>query len=296
MTTRSSLDSQIEDIKQVATVLQAYTTTFGQPDDELELRAIVGAIAASVATVSIENRKLELFIDRVIVAYRTLEPDALVVETGAQLLAEKASIWLKEQETAVRNIMNAYLQRFAPKDMDWQTSDTVGLAQTIIATLNDGSLSRSGSKALVRRAIASFDVEKALSHWVAPEWIALAQRIASYLERGKLQAELQSIAWAYVQQFQSILSPQLIEQIMKEGPMNVSASEFMSGDLSDFSQMLYYKFQLLEADPITTKSHEQIAVGVHRAVEAFKARHKTDIDLTKGILTGDLQVSSPFFS
>ncbi len=294
-TNQPAPDSRIENLKQVVNVLRAYSVTFGQPENELELRAVVGAIAASVATVSIENSKLEPFIDEVIAAYSSLGTDASLVDVSAQLLAERASIWLSEQETLVGNIMNAYLQQFAPEDADWQTSDIVGLAQTIIATLNDGSLSRSGGRELVKRVIATFDLERALSRWVAPEWIALAQRVASYAEKGDLQAELQSIAWAYVQQFRSILSPQLIEQIMEEGSMNVSASEFMSGDLGDFSKMLYYKFQLLEADPVVTKSHEQIAAEVHRSVEAFKAQNKINTDVTTGIQTGNLKISSPFF-
>ncbi|MEM8501822.1 MAG: hypothetical protein AAF716_01555 [Cyanobacteria bacterium P01_D01_bin.1] len=296
VTTQPSSDSRIENLKQVVNVLRAYSVTFGQPENELELRAVVGAIAASVATVQIENSKLEPFIDEAAAAYNSLGTDASLVDVGAQLLAEKASVWLKEQESAVSNIMNAYLQQFAPDDAQWQTSDVVGLARTIIATLNDGSLSRSGGKELIKRVVSSFDLERALSRWVAPEWIALAQRVASYAEKGDLQSELQSIAWAYVQQFQSILSPQLIEQIMQEGSINVSASEFMSGDLSDFSKMLYYKFQLLEADPVVTKSHEQIAADVHRAVEAFRERNKVDADLTMGVQDGDLSISSPFFN
>ncbi|MBE9062006.1 hypothetical protein [cf. Phormidesmis sp. LEGE 11477] len=294
MTTQPSSDARIENLKQVVNVLRAYSITFGQLEDELELRAVVGAIAASIATVSIKDRQLEPFIDEAIAAYSSLGTDASLVDAGAQLLAEKASIWLDEQEIAIINIMNAYLQQFAPEDADWQTNDIIGLAQTIIATLNDGSLSRSGSRVLVKRVIASFEVKKALSRWVAPEWIAIAQRVASYTEKGDLQLELQSITWAYVQQFQSILSPQLIEQIMEKGSINVSAAEFMAGDLGDFSQMLYYKFQLLEADPLVTKSHEQIAAGVYQAVEDFKAHRETDVDVTMGVSTGGLKVSSLF--
>ncbi len=296
VTTQPSSDPRIENLKQVVNVLRAYSVTFGQPENELELRAVVGAIAAIVATVQIENSKLEPFIDEAIAAYNSLGTDASLVDVGAQLLAEKASVWLAEQENAVSNIMSAYLQQFAPEDADWQTSDIVGLAQIIIATLNDGSLSRSGGKELVKRVVNSFDIERALSQWVAPEWIALAQRVASYAEKGDLQAELQSIAWAYVQQFQSILSPQLIEQIMQEGPMNVSAAEFLSGDLGDFSRMLYYKFQLLEAEPIVNKTHEQIVADVHSAVEVYRERNKVNTDLTTGVQDGNLSVGSPFLN
>ena len=296
MTGQPSSDSRIEDLKQVVNVLHAYGMTFGQLDDELVLRAVIGAIAANIATVSIENSQLESFIDEAIATYRTLETDASLVDASTQLLAERAAIWLDEQETAVSNVMIAYLQQFVPEEVDWQTSDTVELVQTIVATLNDGSLGRSGSRALVKRVIVSFDLQQTLSRQVAPEWIVLAQQIANYLKKGKLQAELQSIAWAYVQQFQSILSPQLIEQIMEADPINVSASEFRSGNLGDFSQMIYYKLQLLETDPIVTKSHEQIATDVHQAVEEFRARNKTDTNLTQSVTTGDLQVSSPFFN
>ena len=303
MTTQSSSTSRLESLKQVINGLRAYSITFGLPDDELERRAVVGAIAATLTSVSVENSRLERFIDEAIATYHaaynslgtsTLEAEASLVDASAQLLAEAASIWLDRQGAIVSNVMNAYVQQFVSEDRDWQTSDTIELAQTTIATLNDGSLSRSGSQELVRRVIASFDIDQALSCWVAPEWIAPAQRIASYTIKGNSQSELQSIAWEYVQQFQSILSPQLIEQILKEGAMDTS-SKFTVYDLG-FSQMLYYKFQLLETDLVTTKSHKQIEARVHKAVEDFKEHTKTNTNVTRGISAGDLQVSSPFFS
>ncbi|MEL7226343.1 MAG: hypothetical protein AAGL17_16305, partial [Cyanobacteria bacterium J06576_12] len=147
---------------------------------------------------------------------------------------------------------------------------------------------------LIDKVLKTFNLDAALSRWVAPEWIALAQRVASYVDKGDLQQELRSVAWAYVQQFQAILSPQLLEQILETGPLNLSPAEVLSGDLNDFSQMLFYKFQLLEADPVVTKSHEAIAGDVHKAIAEFKKNQPPTIDVTKGIQTGDLEISSPF--
>ena len=103
-----------------------------------------------------------------------------------------------------------------------------------------------------------------------------------------------SEALPYIQQFQAILSPQLLEQILETGPLNLSPAEVLSGDLNEFSQMLYYKFQLLEADPVVTKSHEAIATDVHNAIAEFKKNQPPAVDLTTGVLTGDLEISSPF--
>ncbi len=284
---------KFENLKQVLNVLRAYVVTFGQPDSEAELRAVVGAVVANVATVTVENKDLEKFTTEAIAAFQSLGMEAALVDVSAQLLAEQVAVWLRDQEAMVKNVLSAYLQQFAPDNVEWRPENIVALTQTIVAILNDGSLSRSGGRALVSRVVVTFDLDEALSRWVAPEWVALAQQVASSLEKGSLQAELQSIAWAYIQQFQAILSPQLIEQIIQQGPINISPSELLSGDLTDFSQMLYYKFQLIEADPVVTKSHEAIAADLHRAVAGLQARRQPGLDATVGHQE-DLSIYSVF--
>ncbi|MGB3296612.1 MAG: hypothetical protein WBB01_26810, partial [Phormidesmis sp.] len=213
-------NSKFDNLKQVLNVLRAYVVTFGQPGSEAELRAVVGAVVANVETVSVENQDLEKFTTEVIAAFKSLGIEASLVDVAAQHLAEQVAIWLKEQETMTSNVLSAYLQQFAPDDADWRPEDIIALTQTIVATLNDGSLSKSGGRMLVNQVVGAFNLDKALSRWVAPEWVALAQRVASYVEKGSLQQELQSISWAYIQQFEATLSPQLIEQIIQQGPIN----------------------------------------------------------------------------
>lgn len=288
-------NSKFDNLKQVLNVLRAYVVTFGQPGSEAELRAVVGAVVANMATVTVESKDLEKFTSEAIAAFQSLGIEAALIDVKAQHLAEQVALWLKERETMASNVLSAYLQQFAPDDADWRPENVIALTQTIIATLNDGSLSKSGGRALVNQVVETFDLDEALSRWVAPKWVALAQQVASYAEKDSLQQELQSIAWAYLQQFEAILSPQLIEQIIRQGPINVSPAELLSGDLTDFSQMLCYKFQLLEADPVVTKSHEAIAADVHRAVANLRARRKPALDVTTGNQE-DLSVYSVFVS
>lgn len=289
----ASATSPIENLKQVLNVLRAYVVTFGRPASEIELRAVIGAIVANLTTITIENSQLERFMDDAVAAFESLGTEASLVDVTAQLLAEQVSVWLREQESTVQNVVSAYLQQFAPDDAVWNSGEVISLVQTVIATLNDGSLSNSGGQVLVDRVIKAFDLEQSLSRWVAPEWVALAQRVANYVQHGDLQSEVRSIAWSYIQQFKAILSPQLIEQIAQNETLNVSPSEFLSGDLGEFSQMLYYKFQLLDADPVVTKSHEAIAANVHEAIAALQAQREPGLDVTKGIQSGDLEISSP---
>lgn len=286
----STESSTLDQLKQVLSALRAYTVTFGSPDSELELRAVVGAILANVAAV--ESSQIEGVISEAIAALNTLGPDDSPIDVTAQLLAEQAAVWLQAREDSVSNVLSAYLQQFAPDDAVWSAGEITSLVQTVIATLNDGRLSRSGGRLLLNRVTKSFDLKRAISRWVAPEWVAIAQRVASYVSKGDLQTEVQSIAWAYIQQFQSILSPQLIAQIMQAGPINVSPAELLSGDLSDFSQMLYYKFQLLEANPVVTKSHSEIAAEIHRAIADWQARQGSAVDVTERVQTDDLAVGS----
>jgi len=292
-TVPSEKPSSIKNLSLVLNVLRAYTVTFGQPGSDLDLRAVIGAIVANLVEVKVENPQLERFIDEAIAAYQSVGKDATLVDVTSQLLAEQVAVWLREQEVTVDNVLSAYLQQFAPDDANWETGEIISLVQTVIATLNDGSLSRSGGRALVNKVVETFELDKALSRWVAPEWVALAQQVASYNSKEELQSEVRSIAWAYLQQFQAILSPQLIEQIMETGPLNLAPSEVLSGNFGDFSKMLFYKFQLLEADPVVTKSHAEIAAEVNQAIASFNANRTPPFDATQGIQTGDLEISSP---
>ncbi|MGB3669385.1 MAG: hypothetical protein WA984_04690, partial [Phormidesmis sp.] len=108
----------------------------------LDLRAVVGAIVANLTTVLVENSQLERFIDEAIAAFDSLSQDANLVDVAAQLLAEQVFVWLREQENAVEQVASAYLQQFAPTDAAWESNQVLALLQTIIATLNDGSLSQ----------------------------------------------------------------------------------------------------------------------------------------------------------
>ena len=291
---RSARQSKLQNLKQVLNVLRAYTVTFGRPDTALDLRAVVGAIVANLTTVSVENSQLERFIDEAIAAFDSLSQDANLVDVAAQLLAEQVFVWLREQENAVEQVASAYLQQFAPTDAAWKSNQILALLQTIIATLNDGSLSQSGGRSLINRVLAAFNLDQALSRWVAPEWIALAQQVASYVDNSDLQVEIQAIAWSYIQQFQAILSPQLIEQIIETGPLNLAPADVLADDLDEFSSMLYYKLQLLESDPVVTKSQAAIAADIHEAAANFKHRRPPIGDVTTGVKPNDLTISSPF--
>ncbi len=288
--------SKLQSLKQVLNVLRAYIATFGRPDTALDLRAVVGAIVANLTTVSVDNSELEKFIDEAIAAFDSLSQDASLVDVAAQLLAEQVFVWLREQGNAVQNVASAYLQQFAPTETAWEQNQILSLLQTIIATLNDGSLSKSGGRSLINRVLATFDIHQALSRWVAPEWIALAQQVASYVDNGDIQLEVQAIAWSYIQQFKAILSPQLIEQIIETGPLNLAPAEVLAGDFGKFSEMLYYKFQLLEADPVVTKFQAAIAADVHEAAAKFKHSQPAVVDVTTGIESSELTISSPFTS
>lgn len=156
--------ASLESLKQVLNVLRAYSVTFGRPDTPLELRSVIGAIVANLTTVNVENRRLEAFMDEAIAAFDSLGMESSLVDVTSQMLAEQVSVWLSEQETTVRNVVSAYLQQFAPEDVAWDSTSLLGLVQTVVAALNDGSLSKSGGRALIGRVLASFDLEIGRAH------------------------------------------------------------------------------------------------------------------------------------
>ncbi|NEP17165.1 MAG: hypothetical protein F6J97_09685 [Leptolyngbya sp. SIO4C1] len=257
---------------------------------DLELQAAAAAAVTRLAESALTAEQLQAQVETVVAAFKSgvtslPEPISAVVVAAA---AEVRS-WLQTQQNNLLNGLTAYVQQFSPA-----VADLTDIAGTLIAILNDGRTTIPEGRWLLQTVLQQFDLAQAVQTWVPPEWFAIAQRVFQYRQNAGFEATVFAVAQAYLQKFQSLLTPQLIEHILKEGSLTIDPQELLDGNLDALANTLFFKIQLLEASPPVTKTDEAIAEQVHEAVQRFHDRSSAAVDLSVPVSTGDLSVGSPW--
>ncbi|MEM9903778.1 MAG: hypothetical protein AAF921_01990 [Cyanobacteria bacterium P01_D01_bin.44] len=289
-----SLKLPPETASRVLSILDAFSQLFGPPTSELELRAVIGAILMRVEKYQVLPQQMIPLVERLVAAYRARGTATAAVGALADAAAEGAArqvkAWLKKREEAIAEGLAAYAQQFE-STLDSAT-DLIDVTQTLIAILSDGQFSPQEGRWLLQTAVEKFNLAEALQKWVPPEWFAIAHQVAQYREKATFESTVFAVVQAYMQRFQSMLTPALMEQILKNGTLNIDPSQLLEGDIVRLTDLMVFKMQLLEASPMITKSDEEIAAQVHSATEQFKATYGWDGDISQPIASGDLEVSS----
>ncbi|MEO1591239.1 MAG: hypothetical protein AAFU71_08110 [Cyanobacteria bacterium J06632_22] len=269
--------------------LPLFQDLFGVPESTLELRARVGALLNIIDGITVAPFEVETTIDQVIAAVQAR------AETETGRWVKTARQWLRQQSDTLTGVVSAYVQTYARRI---ESSELVAVATTSVAILSDGKLSPSEGRQLTQQLIQSFELDKALRQAVSPSVLALAKRVAQYRSKADIEADILSIAQSYLQKFGGLLTPELMKQVIQKGTLNLSPETLLSGDWEDLggldnvARTFVFKMQLLEADPLTSKTAEEIADQVHEAVERFN-RSNNAIDLTSPAADDDdLSLSS----
>ncbi|MEO1401030.1 MAG: hypothetical protein AAFV72_07190 [Cyanobacteria bacterium J06635_1] len=287
-----------ETTNRVLSILEAFSRLFGAPTSEIELRAVIGAILMRVEKYQVLPQQMIPLVEMLVSAYRAgqkVTAGATVgalADVAAEGAARQVKDWLKTRQEAVSDGLAAYVQQFE-STLDSAT-DLIDVTQTLIAILSDGQFSPQEGRWLLQTAVEKFNLAEALQKWVPPGWFAIAHQVAQYREKATFESTVFAVVQAYMQRFQSLLTPALMEQILKNGTLNVDPSQLLEGDMVRLTDLMVFKMQLLEASPVITKSDEEIAKQVHSAIEQFKATHGWGGDISQPIASGDLEVSSGF--
>ncbi|MEO0459153.1 MAG: hypothetical protein AAF152_21610 [Cyanobacteria bacterium P01_A01_bin.114] len=280
-------------IDRALAILDAFDQLFGTPTSELELRAVIGAILLHTEHIQALPHEMAALIEAVEAAYRSGARVAAgdLANAAAEVAAKRIKDWLQTREEALFGGLAAYAQQF-DSTLD-SAAELVDVTQTMIAILNDGQLSAPEGRWLLQTALEKFDLTKALQKWVPPEWFAIANQVAQYRKNASFESTVFGVVQAYIQRFQSLLTPELMQHVLKNGTLNVDPQQLLEGDIVRLTEVMLFKMQLLEASPPVTKSAEEIAAQLHTAIREFKARRRIR-DLSQPTALGDLEVSGGF--
>lgn len=266
--------------------LRVFIETFGPIDSDLDLKATVRALLAADASMPAEIEHIDQLITSTVELFRQQQAQ----RDHLQQLAQTAQSWLKQREASVLEVASAYVQRFSPH---LPQSELIDVLQTAVVLLWGNNFSVAEGKSLVHKVLKAFDLDLAQRRWVSPQLLEIAHHVADYRGKADFEADLMAVVWAYLQKFQALLTPQLIQQILKTGVAGINPGALAAGDLQEIAETVFFKVQLLEASPPAFKTKEAIVNQVHQAVQDFQAQRQAGaIDVSQPVPVGDLEVSS----
>ena len=271
-------------VVQLVEALPVFQDIFGTPESDLELRARIGALLKMMeagSALPLAPAEIESTIDLVIAAFQVRAE----AETGRWVKAARQ--WMREQADQLTDVVSAYVKEFATQEWAQQIeqSELAAVVSTSVAVLGDGKLSPSEGRQLAHQLMQTFNLDDALGRAVSPTVVAMARRVAQYRSNADFEADILSIAQAYLQKFGGVLTPELMKRVIQKGTLNLSPEALLSGDFDDLggldnvARTFVFKMQILEADPPTSKTAEDIAAQVHESVERFN-HSRSAIDLT----------------
>ncbi|MEO0539537.1 MAG: hypothetical protein AAFZ80_01590 [Cyanobacteria bacterium P01_A01_bin.105] len=287
-------------VVEIVEALPVFQQMCGDPESELDLRARVGALLAVMDGVELLPGETEPLIDDVLRAFQVR------THPGMSRWVTAARTWLSQQADQLTQVVSAYVQEFASPALvkklaqkidDRELTAVVSTAVAVVGSVSDGQLSPSEGRQLARQAIHAFNLDEALSRVVPAGMVTLARRVAQYRHKADFEADVLSIAQAYLQKFGGILTPALMTRVIRQGTLNLSPERLLSGgldnpgDLNQMARVFTFKMQLLDADPPVTKTAQAIAQQVHDSVTEFNRGHRA-LDLTEPNPNGTLSVSS----
>lgn len=271
--------------------LQAYAITFGVPEVAVELGGIANAIALVDDTLKPITTSRDPLDALVKAALQQFDPRDMLnqwVDQYTQQVIQRAKTWLADQQTEVFNTVQAYVQHYVPEPIASDALKT--LVASVIPVVRDGVISQAEVDALLHFVIARFDWQTVMEQWIDPKYIAIAQRVASYLHYSPLeQLTLESVV-AYLQTFQAkstAITETLIEQvltaILSRGDLIHVDTDISLEQQKLMVKQVSIKLILQKASSPASKTAQEIAAEVNRAVLRFQLEREPGLDVRRPI-------------
>lgn len=298
------------DALQLLTALELFEQTFGRSQSQLELQAIIGALAT---VMDLNDDTLNDVLHQVAHYYQ--EPQSLeeLVDAAKRQLfvatIQTAKERLTDAEETLLLLIRAYLQRVTSK---LSAAEFVEMAKAAIVLLDRGplldgepsSLSFPERKRLLYIVLQTFSVQ--LSQPIPVLGEQVPQRIASLLPRltryqkiirtEGLDAVLMTLATQTLENTIQHLSSDLVRTALENSKITLAPELATEAGLDDLTKALFFTLQLQTLSPRATKSEQEVAEQLNQAIAEFKAQYQPLTDITQGQWDNDLSVSSSLFT
>jgi hypothetical protein len=246
------------------------------------------AIASSILTFQLKEAKqslppnlAELLTQQVVNQFNADAVINSVVNSATKEFVGKANEWRHSLENQVLETLNAYVQKYKPQGIT-NLSETI---LSIIPLVESVLLGKFQVSSLIQQVIKEFDLQTALEQVIGKKALAIAQKLADFLQFGSLEKLLEET----IIENQPLLD-QAIESIT-ESFVNTELAKILGSDKFEFDidldsrqlmvKQVTFKFNILQSPPPPPKSLDEFGKELDIAAEIFKVKQKLAIDANK---------------
>lgn len=257
--------------------LHAYVKEFEIPNTRDDLLAIASSILTfqlKQANQSLPPNLAELLTQKIVNQFNANDVFNSVINSATKEFVGKANEWRHSLENQVLETLNAYVQKYKPQGIT-NLSETI---LSIIPLVESVLLGKFQVNPLIQQVIKEFDLQTALGKIIGEDTLEIAQKLADFLQFGSLENLLKETILGK----QPSLN-QAIESIT-ESFVNTELAKILDNDNFKFnidldSQQLMvkqvtFKFNILQASPVRSKSREEFSKQLDIEVEIFKVKQR----------------------
>lgn len=277
----------------LAQTLQAYINTYGMPDSQTQLEGIVGTLVSvqqEAQGLVRQAHETEALVKQVLAEFHSGDAAAWGIDQVQQTLAQQAHQWRETTERRLKGAVNAYVQQFAP---NLPIEEVKSVAMATLPMLHDRQLTKSEALALAENVAATFSLGSALQAAVGKTSLGIAKNLAIALTQKPLEDAVTETVAAYVRQFAptvTSIGDSLIENAVEAILRNRVEFDIDTHLNLENRQLLVqqvaFKLNILQADPPSSRTAEEVAAQVHDEVQRFREQ-QAGTDATAGTLSHD---------
>jgi hypothetical protein len=247
--------------------LHAYVKDIEIPNTREDLLAITSSILTFQQKQVIEKISPDLIEPLIQNVVAQFNPDTLinsVVNLATEELVQEVNQWRQSLENQVLDSLNAFAQKFKPEGIT-NLLDTI---VSIIPLVEDALLGKFQVNSLIQQVIKEFDFQTALEQVIGEDALAIAQKLADFLQFGNLEQELLKAVLDGKPLLNQTLE-NVTESLINSELHKIIGNDSVQFDIDLMVRQVTLKINIMQASLPPSKSAKEIANQVDDEVKRF---------------------------
>lgn len=259
--------------KELLDSLTAYAKSFGMPTSPEEVMSIASSIVTfkqkQLGIPEISPSQVESLVQQVACQFDVNAIANSVTDKATATLVQGVNQWQQTLEHQVLNSLNAYVQKFQPKQMP----DLAKTVLSIIPLVENAQLHQLETTSLIQKVASQFNWEKAVKQVVGDDAMAIADRLANLLQFGDIEELVKQTLIGDRQLLNQPLD-RITDSLVNSKLAEILGNNAIHIDV-DTQQLMVkqvtFKLNVMASSPVISKSDREIAQQVNTETERFLA-------------------------
>jgi hypothetical protein len=247
--------------------LHAYVKEIEIPNNEDDLLAIASSILTfqlKQANKSLPPNLAELLTQQVVNQFNANAVFNSVINSATKEFVGKANEWRHSLENQVLETLNAFVQKFKPQGIT-NLSETI---LSIIPLVESVLLGKFQVESLIQKVIKEFDLNTALGQIIGKDTLAIAQKLADFLQFGNVEQELLKAVLDGKPLINQTLE-NVTESLINSELQKIIGNDSVQFDIDLMVRKVTLKINIMQASTPPFKSAEEIANEVDDEIKRF---------------------------